>query len=163
MRRIAFTVLPALVLACVAGALAQAADPLHSPECLAARDALDRAQEDAAAHPTQSHPALAGAREDARLACLGRESGTAQRVGAPEPPIAVPPPVIEPPAPPRAVVAPLRTPPPSPVQLSPPAAITACDPGGCWDSNGQRLNQLGPVLVGPRGVCTVQGALVQCP
>jgi hypothetical protein len=151
-----------LILACAGAAQAQPVDPLQSPECSAAREALAQAQENAAARRAGARDALATARENARLACLGRESGNAQRVGAPDPPIAVPAPVIEPPPPPRALVTPI-SPPPPPLQIPRPAAITACDPGGCWDSNGQRLNQLGPMLVGPHGACTVQGGVVQCP
>jgi len=58
---------------------------------------------------------------------------------------------------------------PSPVPLLPPVAvpraavITQCDPTGCWDSNGHRLNRVGPGLAGPGGPCTVQGNAVMCP
>jgi hypothetical protein len=41
--------------------------------------------------------------------------------------------------------------------------VTTCDIGGCWTSDGTRLQRAGPDLVGPRGVCTVQGALAFCP
>ena len=44
-----------------------------------------------------------------------------------------------------------------------PYAITSCDSGGCWANDGSRLNRVGPNLWGPRGICTVQGSLVQCP
>ena len=44
-----------------------------------------------------------------------------------------------------------------------PYAITSCDAGGCWANDGSRLNRLGPNLWGPRGICTVQGSLLQCP
>jgi hypothetical protein len=162
MPRTLLALLVAGPLVCASAAQAQSADPLHSPGCAAAREALAQAQEDAAARRAGARAALAAAKENARLACLGRDSGNAQRVGAPDPPIAVPPPMMEPPPPPRTLVAPIAPPPP-PLQIPRPAAITACDPGGCWDSNGQRLNQLGPMLVGPRGACTVQGGVVQCP
>jgi hypothetical protein len=155
------TFVPAVMLALSAAANAQqASDPLRSPECAAAREALADAQQDAAQRGAGSRQKLASAREAARLACLGRDSGNAQRVGAPEPVIVVPPPVLDPPAPARPVAV---IPAPPPLQIPRPAAITSCDPGGCWDSNGQRLNQLGPVLVGPHGACTVQGSVVQCP
>ena len=58
---------------------------------------------------------------------------------------------------------------PSPAALPPPVAvpraavITQCDPTGCWDSNGQRLNRVGPGLAGPGGSCTVQGNAALCP
>jgi hypothetical protein len=41
--------------------------------------------------------------------------------------------------------------------------ITTCDPGGCWASDGSRLQRFGPNLVGPRGVCTVQASQLHCP
>lgn len=69
----------------------------------------------------------------------------------------VPPPVIEGPRPPPVV------PPAPPVDIPKPAAITACDPGGCWDNQGRRLDRSGPSLMGPRGACAVQGGVVQCP
>jgi hypothetical protein len=43
------------------------------------------------------------------------------------------------------------------------AVITTCDPGGCWDSEGRRLNHLGPMLVGPRGLCNLQAGIANCP
>ena len=50
-----------------------------------------------------------------------------------------------------------------PVPNPRPQAMTMCDPGGCWDSEGRRVNRAGPVLVTPRGACVAQGATVQCP
>jgi hypothetical protein len=47
--------------------------------------------------------------------------------------------------------------------IEPPPVVTACDLGGCWDSNGTRLNRAGPQLIGPRGACTTVGATVYCP
>ena len=69
----------------------------------------------------------------------------------------VPPPVIETVRPP--VIAPSAP----AVDAAKPAAVTACDPGGCWDSQGRRLERIGPQLTGPRGACTVQAGVVQCP
>ena len=57
----------------------------------------------------------------------------------------------------------LPTPLPPPVALPRAAVITQCDPTGCWDSSGQRLNRVGPGLAGPGGPCTVQGNSVICP
>jgi hypothetical protein len=154
--------LPAVLFA--ANVHAQAADPMHTRECVAAQQALAQAQEDAAAKLEGAKDKLAAARKHAQLVCLGRDSGNGQRVGAPEPAIVVPPPEIEPPPPRPAAVATPPAPPPPPVTISRPAAITMCDPGGCWDSEGRRLNQVGPMLLGPRGgVCTVQGGVVLCP
>jgi hypothetical protein len=47
---------------------------------------------------------------------------------------------------------------------APPAPLTvgACDPGGCWASDGSRLQRVGPQLLGPRGFCTQQGAFLHC-
>ncbi|WP_295638039.1 hypothetical protein [uncultured Methylibium sp.] len=59
---------------------------------------------------------------------------------------------------PRPVPAPSAiAPPPSPL------VVTGCDATGCWASDGSRLQRLGPDLVGPRGTCTVQGAVLACP
>jgi hypothetical protein len=136
-------------------------DPLQSAECAAARADLDAAL----AEPTQSrrdHPErLALARNQAAAQCLGRVSGHARRSGAPDPPIAVPAPVIDVP---RSARAPLPVTPPEPAIAAPrTAAITTCDPAGCWDSDGQRLNNAGPLLLGPHGVCIPQAGQVTCP
>ena len=134
-------------------------DPLHSPECLRARAELDTAF---GAPDARRNARLQQARQSARQACLGREAASRQRSGAPEPPQVVAPPALrEPPA--AAVPAPPATVPAPALSIPRPAAITTCDPGGCWDSEGRRLNQMGPQLVGPRGVCTVQGGMVICP
>ena len=134
---------------------------MRSPECLAAREALEQLLGDPQTRE-QTHAAkLASARKKVALACLGRAAD--DRPGSPvlQAPQAVAPPVIDV-TPPRA---PLPAPAPAPPLLSipRPAAITACDAAGCWDSEGRRLNNLGPVLMGPRGPCIVQGSLVNCP
>jgi hypothetical protein len=134
-------------------------DPLHSPECLRARAELDAAL---GAPQARHSRRLERARHAAKQACLGSEPGTRQRTGAPDPPQAVPAPTL-----PRALAAPTPAPtltlPAPPLTIPRATAITTCDPGGCWDSEGRRLNQMGPQLVGPRGVCTVQGGVVTCP
>lgn len=71
--------------------------------------------------------------------------------------IVVPPPVID--GPPAIVAEPPR----QPLVIPRPTAVTTCDPGGCWDSQGRRLNQVGPVLMGPHGACTMQAGAAQCP
>lgn len=142
-------------------ARAQAVDPLRSPECGAARQLLESAIDDAAARRAGAPERLARVRKQAIEACLGRENGDAVRTGAPDPPIVVAPPVIVSPGPP----APLPAPAPSaePLAIQRPATLTVCDASGCWDSQGRRLNQHGPVFVGPQGLCTVQAGAVQCP
>lgn len=47
--------------------------------------------------------------------------------------------------------------------VRPPAGIAACDATGCWTSDGRRLQRTGPVLLGPRGFCTLNGTLLACP
>jgi hypothetical protein len=162
MRR-AFAVGQVLALAAAAFAHAQAADPLHSPECDAQRAALEHALDEAASKRAGAAERLAAVRKRAIETCLGPERGGRERVGAPDPPIVVPAPVIEAPrAPVAALPAPVAAPQPA-VVVPRPAVITACDPGGCWDSEGHRLNSVGPMIVGPRGVCTLQGGLAHCP
>jgi hypothetical protein len=77
------------------------------------------------------------------------------------PPLAVPAPRIEPGARPPVFASPVL--PAPPVAIDRPSTVTTCDPGGCWTNDGNRLQRLGPNLVGPKGVCTVQGAIVSCP
>jgi hypothetical protein len=166
-----------LALALVAGAAFGQApvqdngDPLHSAECESAQLALERGLQEAAGGNAAAREGLGAAREKAKEACLGRQAGHTERSGAPASPIMAPAPAPAPapvPAPvtpePRAAAAPdiIASPPPS--QAERPVPITSCDPGGCWDSQGRRLNFMGPVLIGPQGsVCTVQGSTVQCP
>lgn len=69
----------------------------------------------------------------------------------PVPPI----PRVAPAAPPRVAPAPIRPP--------PLVTLTACDPLGCWTSDGQRLPQHGPHLLGPRGLCVPHGPFLACP
>jgi hypothetical protein len=136
-------------------------DPLHSAECQSAQSARDGARQEAAACTATARQGLAAAREQAKEACLGRQTGGTERSGAPARPITLPAPAAAPQ--PRAA-APETTAPPPPVHVPRPVAITTCDPGGCWDSEGRRLNFMGPVLISPQGgVCTVQGGAVQCP
>jgi hypothetical protein len=149
-----------LVLA-AAGLFAHAAgsgDPLDSPECRAARAELEQALDGSGADGRQR---LERARRQARELCLGRADAQPQRSGAPDVPAIVPAPVL---APPR----PLPLPPPAassagPVLIPHATPITTCDPGGCWDSEGRRLNQTGPLLMGPNGLCTMQSGRVTCP
>lgn len=149
-------------LVCVLASQAQAADLLDSPECHAARERLDVA-EAAAVRGLVDKAALGKARERTALACFGRPPDQPQGERAPQPVRAVPPitgPV--PPMPPRPATPPGAEPLP-PVVVPRAPVITTCDPAGCWDSNGNRLNRVGPDLIGPRGPCTVQGNLANCP
>ena len=141
-------------------------DPLKSPACRAAVDALQvREAEVRAARSTES-PAdrvrqpeamarMQAARKQAAQACL-RGSGD-----RPPPAYVAPPPVaVLPSAPagraPPAAAAPLPRPQPPPI-------VTSCDAAGCWTSDGKWLPRAGSTLIGPRGPCTVQGVLLNCP
>lgn len=148
--------LAATVLALLAILPAWAQDPLKSPECKSALDELERVL-DEKAEGRERAQRVASARRKATVACLGRADGAATRSGAPYPPQAVPPPVISGAPPLRA------TPPAPPLAIARPTVITTCDPAGCWDSEGRRLNHVGPLLLGPRGPCLVQGGLATCP
>ncbi len=145
--------LPFAVLALCTAAHAQ--DPLKSPACGDALAVLEEARASGDAARAEA------ARRQATAACLG--SGGEARRPSPtaQPPVAVPPPTLEPPA---AAAAPVPQPRPvRPVAVERPAVITTCDAGGCWDSEGRRLNRAGPVLLGPGGPCVASGQAVQCP
>ena len=160
MRRLLFAFVAAAAAALVQ---AQPADLLHSKECKAARVELDAALDEAAKAKSRGKR-LDAARSAAADACFGKPGAKAERSGAPDPVRTVPPPAIaapQRPAPPVASI-PAPSPPPA-VSIARPATITACDPAGCWDSEGRRLNQQGTVFVGPRGPCILAGGAVSCP
>ncbi|WP_326541355.1 hypothetical protein [Pseudorhodoferax sp.] len=155
-----------LALACVlaglaTGQAAHAEDALKSPACLAARERLD-------AIMAQDKPdivPLRAARQRAARACFREEADAIERpsrLDRPQLPVpqtagraAMPPDALPAPAAPAAVA-----PPPAPQ----PNQAARCDAGGCWDSNGQRLNRSGNYLVNPQGqLCTQQGAVLSCP
>ena len=161
-RRFLALLLAAGAVSAAPGAIAQAADRLDSPECAAARGELEAALDDPGLGRNERAQRLAVVRKRVLAICLGPASAHPQRSGAPQPAVAVPAPVIS--APPLYPTARATPPPlPLPALVPRPAVITTCDPGGCWDSDGRRLNNLGPMLAGPRGVCTVQGGIAICP
>jgi hypothetical protein len=136
-------------------------DLMKTPQCAAARQQLDAAF---AAGPRER---IAAARERAALACFGIKPAA-----PPEGRFAAPPAALEPirlrPEPalahPPSAAGKAQTPVPPPAVAVPrPPVVTSCDPAGCWDSEGRRYNQQGPVLLGPTGVCTLQGGLLNCP
>lgn len=143
----------------LAPAAAWPQDPLKSQACKAAIGQLEQILDEKPHAPARAQR-LAAARRDAAVACLGRSDQGRLRSGAPHPPQAVAPPVVT--AAPSAPLPRSEAPPP-PLAIPRPTVITTCDPAGCWDSEGRRLNHMGPLLVGPRGACTVQGGLVNCP
>lgn len=140
---------------------AQRAADMLSPACQRARATLEAALEASAKDRTQN-AALDTARRAAAEACLGRADTSAPTVrGMPQGTVAAPPVRAYAPA---ALGAPSAgTVPPPPVEVLRPSVINSCDATGCWDNQGWRLQQVGPMLSGPRGACSVQGSFVSCP
>jgi hypothetical protein len=136
----------------VGGAAAQQ-DPLKSADCGRALAALESARAD----PAAGTAAVEARRAAATRACLGGTGAAERPPPTARAPVVVPPPVIAMPEAAR------PRPPVVPRPPAPPPFITACDAGGCWDSNGTRLNRAGPQLIGPTGACTVVGQAVRCP
>lgn len=129
-------------------------DALKSPACLAARERLDAIM----AEPKPDIVLLRAARQRAARACFRAEADAPPPSRA-ERPVVVPPP---------AAVPALPTPPAAPTTAAPappqPPQAARCDAGGCWDSQGQRLNRAGGQLVQPQGrLCTQQGTVLNCP
>jgi hypothetical protein len=156
--------LTTLALAAVAS-LAHGADPLKSSECTQALEALQAqeaamiaAQRKDAGEQAQPLATLQALRRQAAHACLGSRLDAPPRVERlARPPIAVAP--VAPHAP-AAPPVPAATPPP--IRIPPLRTITVCDPIGCFASDGTRLSRVGPMLFGPLGLCTVQGAVLSC-
>lgn len=164
-------------LCCAAvAAWAQAPDASASPACQQALSALQAEEASvlssrsggAAAAPSSTDTAVATARlqpwrDRAARACLGATGNTyappARTVREPVsvPPVTLGPPVKMPPPPttPAAPAAPTRT--------EPLTTILGCDASGCWASDGTRLTRNGSTFTGPRGTCTLQGAVLRCP
>ncbi|MBL8359268.1 MAG: hypothetical protein JNN18_02160 [Rubrivivax sp.] len=161
----AWAVAATLVAAVPARAAGTDGDPLRAPACREALAALERAEREAPAPPAEGASgampaALTAARRQAAQVCLA---------GPPDPPRPAQPSMRPPIAVPLATVAPARPPPsvPGPTMAVPapraPVTITACDTTGCWASDGTRLQRAGPQLLGPRGLCSTAGALLNCP
>lgn len=156
----------ALLATLTAGAgMAQGGDPLDSAACRQALDALrvqeDQARVSAADRDRRETAArLEPLRRAAARACLGARGdppALPQRLA--QPPVDVPRVPL-----PRATV-PAPAAPPAPVARppAPPVVVTTCDAAGCWASDGSRLQRFGTNLMGPRGVCSVQGVVLSCP
>jgi hypothetical protein len=140
-------------------------DPLMTPACQQAMKALDAAERKAMENAPpggdrQVPPELAAQRKKTAKACLGG------RGDAPPPKeIAIPPVTVAPAEMPRPPAEAVRPPPPPPPPAQPPrplVSVTSCDAGGCWASDGSRLNRVGGVLLGPQGVCTTNAGVVLC-
>jgi len=145
-----------------------------APDSVACQQALAelRAQESAAlaaarsAPPSASAPgataaALQPSRDRAAQACLGGTRSGAVRAPTAQPPITVPPVTAGRPL--TAPVAPPMPTPPPPARQEPLVTLLNCDATGCWASDGTRLTRNGSTLTGPRGTCTLQGAVLRCP
>lgn len=136
----------------------------RSPACREALQALQLAEAQGASAPRGQGDdlRLQPARERASRACLGGPAG-ARPTPMTQSPLAVPP-VSRPSSVPAPRLPPMASPPPPPVVTTPaPVTILACDTTGCIASDGSRLNKVGPTLVGPRGACTLEGAVLRCP
>ncbi|MBV9890157.1 MAG: hypothetical protein JO090_04630 [Rhizobacter sp.] len=177
MRRLVRVLTVALVCSERAFAAAASGDPIQAPECQRALTALHSAEQSAStllarrsarAASTSTggsagalDPRLAAARRDVARRCLEA------REDPPRPGRLAAPPMVVPPVAGAGVPRPPATPPTTmPARVptgQPPVAITSCDVGGCWTSEGTRLQRLGPTLLGPHGACSVVGAVVQCP
>jgi hypothetical protein len=145
------------LLACAAAA-AQDGDRMQSAECRQALEAL-RVREAAAASAPSLRAELPALRQRAARDCLG---GPGSKEAAPqrlaEPPVRVAPIAVPPAAKPSPAQAPAAA--PKPVA---PTTVTSCDATGCWASDGSRLQRAGPNLLGPRGLCTQAGPILNCP
>lgn len=150
------------------------ADPMNSPACLSALQALTQAERSATAAPQPSSaagaagagaaaPGLRTARRATAEACLGTADDAPPAVRH-QAPLAVdrllrpdsPGAALPPPAPSRA--------PMPPAVLTPPLHMTTvCNADGCWTTEGLRLQRQGPVLQGPRGPCLQIGGVLSCP
>jgi len=162
-RCLALLLIAALPLLAPAQGPSRAGDPLQSPACLAAREALDAAM-------AQTQPApqrLQSLRQRVAADCLHAAADPPRPARLARPPEAVAPitpvtPVI--PAPPAAAGMPRAPAAPMPPAVPQPAQVGRCDAGGCWDNGGQRLNRSGAYLVDPQGrLCTQQGTVLSCP
>lgn len=137
--------------------ISQDPDILLSAQCQLARGELERITKAAAENPQADKSKLKQARKRTARACLGLAENVAVPPRARNQPIAVPP------------VLPAEARLPTATTLSPllpvarPSVITACDAGGCWDSQGVRLQRSGATLLGPQGPCIAEGALYKCP
>ena len=170
-KRVIRMLLAVLIEAVATAGLAQ--DLPASPACAEALDGLGKAEATFASAAAQGserpdtwRPRAALARlqpfrDRAASACLGgRPMSPPPSQHLSRPPIRVAPIVIAP-----QVKAPVVPAPgvPAPKPPAPPLTLTICDAAGCLASDGSRLTRIGPALIGPRGLCIVQGIYVQCP
>ena len=167
----------ALVAVLSASAIAApSTDRLHSADCVGAISALHDVELAVTASAKSSNGTsaadsldlakLAELKRAAARTCLGGDgtpSPGPQHVRqqpisvAPVAPVAVSPNLSAPRLPA------LTSSPLPPVSVVPLKSIATCDTVGCWASDGTRLQKVGPNLLGPKGFCTVQGTVLNCP
>jgi len=162
-------------------------DPLHTPECLQAQEALAAHERPGgaaagAAAPVAAtsaplavtsapaiSPRLQTLRAQVARVCLASSLDAPRLQRQLQPPLAVPPagsvPMLRslPLSPPLSPPAAAQRANPDAVTQRPLRSITSCDAAGCWASDGTRLQRMGPSLVGPQGVCNVSGNVASCP
>jgi hypothetical protein len=144
----------------LAACSAAAGDLMDSPACVAAMKALQQ-EEGRMQADTSDKTRWLQLRQLAAKACLGpaADSRAPRRATATAPISVLPSTAGRVPSRPGASPA---TEVPA-VRQDTVRAITSCDAAGCWTSDGSRVQRMGPDLVGPRGICTVQGAVISCP
>ena len=158
---------PFFIAACAFGLAwsgnASRADPLRSPACLNALDAL-HSREATLAPARVTDSGLLALRRRAAAVCLGmRDDAPVVPGRLAQPPVST----GGLPRAPAVVALPLPTAAPSQprslVMPTPPLTTLNCDAVGCTASDGSRLNRMGPNLWGPGGACIALGPVLQCP
>ena len=137
------------------------AQPQHTPQSAACGQALEALQ----AHESTRHGASAPdaqwqtLRRNAARTCLGG-TGDAQPTGQRQ--LQAPISITTPPTAGGRPAAMGGQPALSRPATRPLLSVTSCDALGCWASDGSRLTRLGADLVGPQGICTLQGTVLNC-
>ncbi|NRF69870.1 hypothetical protein HLB44_22955 [Aquincola sp. S2] len=160
------------MLALGASAAPQGSAPT-SAECRTALEALGQLEARAIAARNAAAPGddrvqrhtldqVRALRRDAARACLGGSGDAPPPTASARPPLSVAPMVALPPSL-RMPAAPTTPPTVITPRPSPPVVVTSCDPTGCWASDGSRLTRFGSNLLGPRGVCSTGGGILNCP
>lgn len=144
----------------------------RSPACRTALQALDQAEEAIAA--TAAASSATAPDRDRQRSVAARLQPLRQRVAdaclgglTTSPPPSQHTWAAPVPARPGAAVPRVAMPATPPVTVPPrveaPVTVSNCNAATCLGSDGSTLTRVGPNLVGPRGLCTVQGVFVHCP
>ncbi len=166
------TVNLALVSMAALSAPAQSAGLAEAEACRQALDSLQKQEESRrgqlAGARAAADQAVEVARRKAATDCLGGPADAppaAPRLQAPLSVVPTAPLAAAGSAPPSALGQLLPLPNPAantlPV-IRPPTTVNHCDSAGCWTSDGTYLMRVGPNLVGPPGLCSVQANLLFC-